>query len=221
MSLYTFALFAHVTGAIGVFAGLSAWLFGVALLRRAERVEQVRLIVGMILAVGNLVVASILVLAVAGIYMAVTVWAAARPAWILVATVSFLLLAPFGVLVIDRRVRTIARQARSIPDELLSPALAAATRDPVLDAGLRIYIAILLGIVFLMTTKPHLNRGNSCHWYCARAGCGCLRAVMELFTPQADWCALVYGRTVRRSPALVAVLPGFDMRAAYRQRQPK
>lgn len=157
MNLYTIALFAHVIGAIGIFAGLSAWLFGVALLRRAERVEQVRLIVGLILADGNLVVASILVLAVAGIYMPVTVWADELPAWILVATVSFLLLAPFGIFVIDRRVRAIAKQARSMSVGLLSPALVAATHDPVLVAGLRIYIAVLLGIVFLMTTKPHLT----------------------------------------------------------------
>jgi hypothetical protein len=158
MSSYTFALFVHVSGVIGMFVGLGVWLFGVAVLRRAERVEQVRLVVGPILAAGNLVVGSILVLAAGGIYMAVTAWAEARPAWILVATASFLLLAPVGAFVLDPRLRAIARLARATPDGLLadSDALAMRTRDPVLSAGLRMIVAVLLGIVFLMTTKPPL-----------------------------------------------------------------
>ena len=45
MNLYTIALFAHVIGAIGIFAGLSAWLFGVALLWRVGRVEQMLFLV--------------------------------------------------------------------------------------------------------------------------------------------------------------------------------
>ena len=158
MSPYTFALFVHVSGVIGMFVGLGVWLFGVAMLRRAERVEQVRLVVGPVLASGNLVVGSILVLAAGGIYMAVTAWADARPAWILVATASFLLLAPVGAFVLDPRLRAIARLARATPDGLLldSNALAMRTPDPVLGMRLRMFVAVLLGIVFLMTTKPPL-----------------------------------------------------------------
>jgi hypothetical protein len=35
MSLYTLALFVHVSGAIGTFVSLGIWLFGLAALRRA------------------------------------------------------------------------------------------------------------------------------------------------------------------------------------------
>lgn len=157
MSLYTFALFIHLSGVVGVFVGLGIWLFGVIILRRAQDVEQVRLVIGPILAAGNLVVGSILLLAAGGIYMAVTAWADARPAWILVATASFLLLAPVGAFILDPRMRAIARLARVTPDGPLPAALVAAHRDPVLTAGLSIFIAMLLGIVFLMTTKPHLT----------------------------------------------------------------
>lgn len=153
MNLYVLALFMHVSGAIVIFAGMGAWVFGAAALRRAQRVEQVRLLAALIIAAGNVVVGGIVILGIAGFYMALTAWDI-RATWIVVATVSFLLLAPGGLLVIDPRVRTIARQARAAPDGPLPAMLTRRTRDPVLGAGLNVYVAVLFGIVFLMTTKP-------------------------------------------------------------------
>lgn len=153
MQPYTLALFAHVCGAIGVFAGLSVWGFGVAALRRAQQVEQVRLLASVIKAAGNLVVGSIVLLGVAGFYMAVTVWGE-RPIWIIVATIGFVLLTPLGLLILDPRVRVIAKRAHEAQDGPLPHALAARTRDPLLATGLSVYIACLVGIVFLMTNKP-------------------------------------------------------------------
>ncbi len=155
MSLYTLALFAHVSGAIGIFAGLGTWVFAVAALRRAQQVEQVRVLAALIHASGNLVVGSIVLLGIAGIYMALSVWGA-QATWIIVATISFVLLAPFGALVIEPRVRRIATEAGQAPDGLLSAALEARTRDPLLAAGLVLYVSCLFGIVFLMTDKPPL-----------------------------------------------------------------
>ena len=153
MNLYTLALFAHVCGVIGIFAGMGVWVFSVAALRRAQRVEQARILSGLMVVSGNLVVGSILLLGVAGFYMAITVWGE-RATWIIVATISFVLLAPGGALIIDPRVRAIARLARDAQDGPLPETLAARTRDPLLATGLSIYIAVLFGIVFLMTTKP-------------------------------------------------------------------
>src|SRR5436189_215601 len=48
MSLYPIALFLHVSGAIGYFVGMGVWLFGLATMRRAQRVEQVRSIVQLV-----------------------------------------------------------------------------------------------------------------------------------------------------------------------------
>ncbi len=156
MSLYTFALFIHVSGAIGIFGGLGTWVFGVAALRRVQRVEQVRILSAAIIASGSLVVGSIAILGVAGFYMAVTAWGI-KATWIIVATISFILLAPGGVLILDPRVRAIARQARQAPDGPLPEELALRTRDPILGAGLGAYISCLFGIVFLMTNKPSLT----------------------------------------------------------------
>lgn len=156
MNLYTLALFAHICGAIGIFAGLGVWVFGVAALRRAQCVEQVRLLAALITASSALVVGGIVILGVAGFYMAVTIWGV-RATWIIVATISFLLLAPGGLLILEPRVRAIAALARNAPDGSLPETLAARTRDPLLGTGLCVYVACLFGIVFLMTNKPALS----------------------------------------------------------------
>src|SRR5262249_36646303 len=90
---------------------------------------------------------------VAGFYMAITVWGE-RATWIIVATISFLFLAPFGAFVIDPRLRALARAAAATPDGPLPAEVAARAKDPLVSIGLYTYIGVLLGIVFLMTNKP-------------------------------------------------------------------
>ncbi len=155
MNLYTIALFAHIVGAIGTFIGVSIWLFSAEALRRARRVEQVRTLTSLIQPSGVVAIVSILLLGVAGIYMAVTAWGE-QATWIAVATISFLLLAPFGAFVIDPRLRAIARLAAAAPDGPLPATLTARTHDPLVGVGLYTYVGVLLGIVYLMTTKPPL-----------------------------------------------------------------
>jgi hypothetical protein len=155
MTTYTLALFVHIVGAIGVFIGVSVWLLAALALRRAQSVGQVRALTSLIQPSGVVTIISILLLGVAGFYMAITVWGE-RATWIIVATISFLLLAPFGAVVIDRRLRALAKAAATALDGPLPTSLATRVRDPLLGIGLSVYIAVLLGIVFLMTTKPTL-----------------------------------------------------------------
>jgi Predicted integral membrane protein (DUF2269) len=154
-TLYTLALFVHIVGAIGAFIGVSVWLFAAMALRRAQSVGQVRALTSLIQPSGALAVVSIALLGVAGFYMAITVWGE-RATWIIVATVSFLLLAPFGAVVIDQRLRALAKAAAAAPDGPLPASLAARAQDPLVGMGLSVYLATLLGIVFLMTNKPPL-----------------------------------------------------------------
>ncbi|HKS70320.1 MAG TPA: hypothetical protein VJQ45_07865 [Ktedonobacterales bacterium] len=155
MSFYTVALFLHLVGVAGVFAGFGTWLFVVTALRRAGRVEQVRTLAGLIALADPVAVGSILVLAGAGLYMALSVWGPWTP-WIGVATVGFLLIAPIGPLVIEPRMKRIVKLADTLPDGSLPPLLVARVRDPILGAALYTDIALLLGAVFLMTNKPPL-----------------------------------------------------------------
>jgi hypothetical protein len=150
---YTLALFAHVSGAIGVFVGLGAFMYGIVALRRARRVEEVRVLAALTIATGNIAVGGIVVLGIAGFYMALTVWGVSAT-WIIVATISFILLAPWGMLVINPRIRAITKQARQAPDGALPQGLTRRIRDPLLGISLCVYIAWLFGIVFLMTNKP-------------------------------------------------------------------
>jgi hypothetical protein len=153
MPIYTLMLFVHVIGAIGTFMGVGVWLFAALALRRAQTVGQVRALTGLIQPSGVLAIVSILLLGGAGFYMAITALGE-RATWIIVATISFVLLAPFGVFVIDPRLRAVAKAAAAVPDGPMPDALAARARDSLVGIGLSLYICVLLGIVFLMTNKP-------------------------------------------------------------------
>jgi Predicted integral membrane protein (DUF2269) len=153
MSIYTLMLFVHIVGAIGTFIGVGVWLFAALALRQAQQVGQVRALTSLIQPSGVLAIVSILLLGTAGFYMAITVWGE-HATWIIVATISFVLLAPFGVFVIDPRLRAVAKAAAALADGPLPASLAVRTRDPLMGIGLSAYIGVLVGIVFLMTTKP-------------------------------------------------------------------
>lgn len=160
MTPYNLALFLHIVGAIGTFIGVSTWLFVAMALRRAKQMAQVRALSGLIQPSGVLTIVSILLLGVAGFYMAVTTWGE-QATWIIVATISFLLLAPFGAFVIDPRLRALGKAAAAVPDGALPTTIAARTRDPLVGIGLWTYLGVLLGIVFLMTNKPALVTASS------------------------------------------------------------
>jgi hypothetical protein len=155
MSTYTIMLFVHIVGVIGVFVGVGVWLFAVSARRRAQQVAQVRALAGLTVASGNVAVGGVLLLAIGGFYMALTAWGV-QAAWIIVATISFALLAPFGVLVLDPRIRALAKAAAKTPEGLVPAALAVRTHEPILMIGLYLYVGVLFGIVFLMTNKPTL-----------------------------------------------------------------
>src|SRR5438270_6394142 len=155
MSLYTLALFLHVSGAIGAFVSLGIWLFGLSALRRARHVEQVRAIAWLIIIASPLMVFSVLLIGVAGLEMALSTWGLQTP-WIAVALVSFVLMAPIGPFVLDLRMRAIIAMAGKAPEGTLPDALNKRTLDPILATAAQALASVLLGIVFLMTTKPSL-----------------------------------------------------------------
>jgi hypothetical protein len=156
MSRYEIALFLHVSGAIGIWITLGIWLFGLAGLRRARRVEQVRALAWLIVVATPLMLLSLVLLGVAGFYMALTVWGL-QTTWIAVSLVSMLLIGPIGAFVLDRRMHAILDHGRAVADGPLPDVLAARTHDPLLATGAQTVASVLLGNVFLMTTKPALD----------------------------------------------------------------
>src|SRR5260370_24193320 len=130
MSLYTLALFLDVSGAIGVCVSHGIWLFGLAALRRAQRVEQVRALAWLIIIASPLMVLSVVLLGVGGFEMALSTWGLSTP-WIAVSLVSVVLIGPIGAFVLDPRMRTILALMRETPDGPLSDANIIRTNDPV------------------------------------------------------------------------------------------
>jgi hypothetical protein len=155
VSLYTILVFVHVTSAIGLSAGNLISLFGLFAMRRAQRVEQVRAILGL-LALSEPVSAIALVLTpAAGVTMTITTWGW-RNGWITVALGSFVLLLSMGVITGLRR-GAIAKLVNEMPDGPLPASVEQRIHDPLLGTAVYMLVALLLGIVFLMTTKPALD----------------------------------------------------------------
>ena len=155
MSIYTIVLFLHVSGAIGYFAGIGIWLFGLVTLRQVQRVEQVRALTNLLGITGPLFGISVLLILAAGLYMALTAWSL-QTSWIAVGLISLIIMAPLGTALIEPRRRAIDRLAREAPDGPLPESLERRIHDPILLTTLQTLATLLLGIVFLMTTKPSL-----------------------------------------------------------------
>ena len=87
--------------------------------------------------------------------MALSTWGLSTP-WIIVSLASVVLIGPIGAFVLDPRIRTIMAMTRETPDGPLPDTLSKRTHDPILVSATSTLATMLLGIVFLMTSKPSL-----------------------------------------------------------------
>jgi hypothetical protein len=156
MNIYTIVLFLHIISAIGVCIGISVLLLGVALLRRAKGVEQVRTTLAFVTTAFPIAGFSMLLLLAAGFYLALSAWSL-RTSWIALTLVSLVLMIALVVALIRPRMRAIVIATREIPDGSFPSQLSKRIHDPVLFTVLLIQAVLLLGIIFLMTTKPELS----------------------------------------------------------------
>ncbi len=155
MSIYNIFLFFHVSSAIGYFISSGVWLLGLSVLRRAQRVEQVRTIASLIAQSGPVSGISLLLLLVTGFYMMASAWKFTL-GWIAVGFVSLVLIALCGAVLVEPRRRAFNRLAQETPDGPIPETLERLIHDPVLRTVVQTLAILLLGIVFLMTTKPAL-----------------------------------------------------------------
>lgn len=164
MNAYSIALFFHVIGAITLFVGLGVLILANLALRRMRRVEQLRALIGPLTAgrkigfehislIDVLVVAGVLLIGASAVYMVTNAWSF-DDAWIRVAIVSTLLIAPLGPALVNPRLHAIGRAIDVLPDGPLDASVTARTHDPLLTIALSVMASTLVGIVFLMTNKP-------------------------------------------------------------------
>jgi hypothetical protein len=166
MKIGDLELFFHLCGVIFVFLGFGTLLLAMVALARASQVEQVRAIMTPLMAgrrVGPEQISAIDVIVVFGVLLIVSTGIAMARAnnyvwssWVEIATASFILLAPVGPFVINLRLHAIAEQAEREADGALPASLRDRIHDPVLTLAMRSSVAVLIGLVFLMTTKPTL-----------------------------------------------------------------
>jgi Predicted integral membrane protein (DUF2269) len=156
MNIYNIVLFLHIVGAIGYFLGIGIWLFILLGLRRTQRVEQVRSLIHLTDLSAPFSGASAVLLLATGLYLALSAWSLLI-SWILVALISLLLMVPTSAALIAPRRSAIVKQlAREAPGGQLSRALEQHLDDPVLATVFTTVVTLLLGLIFLMITKPNL-----------------------------------------------------------------
>lgn len=154
MNIYSIVLFLHVSGDIGLFIGISVQLLSLMTLRRAKHIEQVRAIIGLITLSEPLSIASALLTIVTGLYMALTVWGW-EIGWTTVTLISLIVFLPPLIRgIIEPRMHAIVALANDTSDGPLPVSLEIRIHDPILGTALQTLAAVVLGIVFLMTTKP-------------------------------------------------------------------
>lgn len=154
MTLYSAVLFVHVASAFGIVAALSLAAMTLARLRRATTAGEARLWIEFAPGVPALAIISLVFLLLSGIYMTVQMsgWGLA---WTRVAMGALILIAPLGA-VTGRRLRAIQIAcAASKPNE---SEILAKLRDPFLVLSMNMRIALVLGIVLLMTARPELRQ---------------------------------------------------------------
>lgn len=157
MNLYHLVLFLHVSGDMGIFIGIGIQLLGLMALRRAATYRQARGIVELITLSDRISVISAVVTIAAGLYMALTVWSLLT-GWIAVALASLVVfLAPLIGGIIEPRMRIIVTMSQETADDPLLEPLITRIHDPVLGTALHTVVAVVLGIVFLMTNKPSFS----------------------------------------------------------------
>jgi len=155
-AIYNLVLFLHVSSDIGLFVGIGAQLLTLAALRRVKNTEQARTLIGLIKMSEPLSIISGLLLLATGLYLALRHWSL-QNGWIAVSLGSLVVVMPLLIRgVVDPRMRVIKTMVKEAQDSPLPESLYRRIHDPVLGAGVQTLAAFVLGIVFLMTTKPAL-----------------------------------------------------------------
>lgn len=154
MTIYALARFLHVVGGVGMFVALGLEWASLVQFRRAHTAEQVREWAQLGQWTRRLGGVSGLAVVVTGFYMVATVWKDGAP-WISLGFGAMVLIGVVGGAAgrpMSAAVRTaIAEQGP------LSPDVVARLRAPLAWISLQVRAALLLAIVFLMTSKVDLG----------------------------------------------------------------
>ena len=151
MSVYSISMFLHIAGALGLAAVLALEWASVYGFRRATALGQAREWARLLAAPRLVGGPAALIVLVTGIHLTVT--RLGPQGWIIVGLGGMLLIAVLGGALSVRRGGAIAR-ALEIEGGPIGHPLAQRLHDPVLTLSLTLRTALLLGVVFIMSSKP-------------------------------------------------------------------
>jgi len=152
MNFYSAMIFVHVVSAFGIFAVLCLEAVALIHLHRAATANEARGWADFLSGLPVWTLASFLFMLFSGIFM-IAEGVGWTTGWPKVALGALFLIGPLGA-ASGRRMRAIRTAcAAEIPNEF---DLWGKLRDPLLKFSMNIRIAVVLGIVLLMTAKPEL-----------------------------------------------------------------
>jgi hypothetical protein len=156
MSWYILALFAHIVGVLVLFMSIALqWLITLRV-RGARSITQVREWSGLARGLTRLAPVSGVLILGAGISMTAIAWSILTT-WIDVSVAAMVIMMILGMGVVGRRLKAIHHAATEASSDAIPAALQARMDDPPLWIAMQMAVAVALGIVFLMTTKPSLT----------------------------------------------------------------
>jgi hypothetical protein len=147
MTLYSFVLFAHITGVLAMFACLSLEVLSLSRLRRASTLSEVQLWIEPVPRLSRIALGSLLVILLTGVFLTIQM-SGFGLAWLKVTVAAFLLMVPLGA-ASGRRIRNVQRLSAN--GKMTQSEILDLLRHPFLKVSLAMRIA-----VFLMTAKPGL-----------------------------------------------------------------
>lgn len=151
MSFYSIVLFFHITGALGLFAGLGLeWLIAHNFMRVNSNSQAVQWI-GLFKVLPPVFLSSGILILISGIYMSVEIWG--LNSWIISAFMLYLVLAAFGGVIVSRKIGLIRSELDTESDNL-SESILIKLKSPLISESLKIRTMLALSIIFIMTVKP-------------------------------------------------------------------
>jgi hypothetical protein len=152
MTFYSLVLFVHITAMLVLFAALSLEALSLFHLRRASSPAEVRFWINPVPGLPLAATGSLIVVTLSGVYLTLLVSGFGAD-WPKVTIAALLFVAPVAAIG-GRRMLAIRRTCATAKS--ISPELRDRVQDPVLKISLGIRIAVILGIVLLMSARPGL-----------------------------------------------------------------
>jgi hypothetical protein len=151
MSIYSIALFLHISGVLGIAMALGLEWTGLREIQRARTDDQIRGWLAILKGVRSVGFVSMLTTVITGIYMMVTVWGSVG--WVGVSLAALVLIIVLSLTFTGPRMTAIGRALLTAKPPVLDTIHNLASH-PLLWISIQTRLAVVLGIMFLKTARP-------------------------------------------------------------------